>query len=128
MDELLFAVGVAVVLLTGASILFALVLPRSPRGFERLSLLVNRVVRLALLGLSRLFRSYEAKDAVLAPTGPVALVAQLLVWAGCLILGFAFMLYSTTGTFTNSLSQATVSLFAVGAAHTGGPRDAAIDI
>jgi hypothetical protein len=128
MDVVLFAFGVVVVLLTGASILFTMVLPRSPRGFERLSVLINRIVRLTFLAISRLFRSYEAKDAVLAPTGPVALVAQLLVWAGCFILGFALMLYPTTRDVGDSLSQAAVSLFTVGAAHTGGPQSSTIDI
>lgn len=128
MDVILFAFGIVVVLLTGASILFTIVLPRSPRGFERLSMLINRIVRLAFTAVSRLFRSYEAKDAVLAPTGPVALIAQLLVWAGCFIVGFALMLYPTTRDFGHSLSQATVSLFTVGSAHTGGPQNSTIDI
>ena len=66
-----------IVLITAASVLFTIVLPREPRGFERVSLVVNRTVRLAFLGLTRLARSYEGKDAVLAPTAPVALIAQL---------------------------------------------------
>ena len=45
MDQVLFVAGVAVTLLTAASILFTMVLPRSPRGFERLSVWVNRIVR-----------------------------------------------------------------------------------
>jgi hypothetical protein len=128
MDQLLFALGVVVVVLTGASLLFTMVLPRSPRGFERVSVFVNRIVRLAFLGLSRLARTYEGKDALLAPTGPVALVAQLLLWAGGFILGFALMLYSTTHNFGDALLQATVSLFTVGAVHAGGPQSSAIDI
>ena len=128
MDQFLFALGVVVVLLTGASLLFTMVLPRSPRGFERVSVFVNRMVRLAFLGLSRLVRTYEAKDAVLAPTGPVALVAQLLLWAGGFVVGFALMLYSTTNDLGDALLQATASLFTVGAVHVGGPQNSAIDI
>lgn len=128
MKQLLFALGVVVVLLTGASILFTMVLPRRPRGFERVTVWVTRMVRLAFLGLSRLVRTYEAKDSVLAPTGPVALVAQLLAWAGGLIIGFALMLYSTTNAVGNALLQATASLFTVGAVHVGNPRNSAIDI
>jgi hypothetical protein len=128
MDQFLFALGVVVVLLTGASLLFTMVLPRSPRGFERVSVFVNRMVRLVFLGLSRLVRTYEAKDAVLAPTGPVALVAQLLLWAGGFVVGFALMLYSTTNVLGDALLQATASLFTVGAVHVGGPRNSAIDI
>jgi len=128
MDQLLFALGIVVVVLTGVSLLFTMVLPRSPRGFERVSVFVNRIVRLAFLGMSRLARTYEGKDALLAPTGPVALVAQLLLWAGGFILGFALMLYSTTHNFGDALLQATVSLFTVGAVHAGGPQNSAIDI
>jgi hypothetical protein len=80
------------------------------------------------LGLSRLVRTYEAKDAVLAPTGPVALVAQLLLWAGSFVVGFALMLYSTTNSLGDALLQATASLFTVGAVHVGGPQNSAVDI
>jgi hypothetical protein len=128
MDQFFFALGAAVLLVAGASILFTLVLPRSPRGFERLSMFVNRVVRLAFLAASRTVTTYEAKDAVLAPTGPVALMGQLLLWAGCLIVGFALMLYSTTGSFTDALLQSTAALFTVGTVHVGGPENIAVDI
>jgi hypothetical protein len=128
MDQTLFALGVVVVLLTGSSLLFTMVLPRSPKGAERVSVYVTRMVRLAFLGLSRLVRTYEAKDAVLASTGPVALVVQLLAWAGGFVVGFALMLYSTTKVLGDALLQATASLFTVGAVHVGGPQNSAIDI
>ncbi len=128
MDQVLFAGGVVVALLTAASVLFTMVLPRSPRGFERASLLVNRVTRISFLALSRLARTYEAKDVILAPTGPVALVAQLLMWAGGLIVGFALMLYPTTANFGDALLQATSSLFTVGAVHAGGVQSPALDV
>src|SRR5579872_4918492 len=107
MDIALLVVGIAVAALTAASVLFTMVLPRSPRGFERASLLVNRLARISFLALSRLARTYEAKDVILAPTGPAALVAQLLTWAGGFIVGFALMLYPTTGSFGGALLQAT---------------------
>ena len=69
-NDLLFAVGLVVVLVTAASVLFTIVLPREPRGFERLSSAVNRVVQIIFLGLSRVARTYEGKDALLAPTAP----------------------------------------------------------
>src|SRR5580658_9370267 len=99
MDQLLFAVGIAVVLITAASILFTLVLPRAPKGFERPSVLVNRLVRLTFLAATRFVSEYETKDALLAPVGPVALVCQLLFWAGSLIVGFSLMLEGTTHDF-----------------------------
>ncbi|MGH9206496.1 MAG: hypothetical protein ACRD1G_08055, partial [Acidimicrobiales bacterium] len=68
----MFAVGLVIVLLTSASVLFTIVLPREPRGFERLSSMVNRGVQVSFHALARLARSYEGKDALLAPTAPVA--------------------------------------------------------
>jgi hypothetical protein len=128
MDQALFALGVAVVLFNGASILFTLVLPRSPRGFERLSVGVNRVVRVTFLAATRFVESYETKDALLAPVGPVALVAQLLFWAGLFIVGFALMLVATTHNVGGAFLQAAGALFTVGSVHLGGAPNVAIDI
>ena len=128
MDLFTFAIGVVLVVLTGLSVLFTMVLPRSPRGFERLLLQVNRIVRVMFLGFARFFRSYETKDLILAPVGPVALVAQLVLWAGFLIVGFGLMLYSTTHSLPDALLQASSALFTVGAFAAGGHANAAIDI
>jgi hypothetical protein len=128
MTGFLFAVGVLLVALTATSVLFTMVLPRRPAGFERASLLVNRVVRIVFVGLSRLARTYEGKDALLAPTAPVALVVQLLFWAASFILGFGLILQSTTHQISTALLQAMTALFTVGAIHAGGPPDESADI
>lgn len=128
MDQFLFVLGVMVALLTGASVLFTMVLPRRPRGFERLSLVVNRTVRVTFLALTRFVTDYETKDALLAPVGPVALVAQLMFWAGSFIVGFGLMLEGTTHNFGDALVQATVSLFTLGSVHAGGTQLKDVDI
>src|ERR1700722_4098671 len=128
MSGVLLAVGLVVVVLTGASVLFTMVLPRRPRGIERATLLVNRVVRIIFVGLSRLARSYEGKDAVLAPTAPVALVAQLVAWAALFILGFGLILQPTTHDLPTGLLQAMTALFTVGTIHAGGPEHEAGDM
>jgi hypothetical protein len=128
MSSFLFAVGVLLVVLTATSVLFTMVLPRRPAGFERASLLVNRVVRIVFVGLSRLARTYEGKDALLAPTAPVALVVQLLFWAASFILGFGLILQTTTHQISTGLLQAMTALFTVGAIHAGGPPDESADI
>jgi len=74
MSAFLFAVGVLLVVVTATSVLFTMVLPRRPSGIEKASLLVNRSVRVVFVGLSHFARTYEGKDALLAPTAPVALV------------------------------------------------------
>ncbi len=128
MHVFLFAVGLLIVVLTAASVLFTIVLPREPRGFERLSLLVNRMVRLAFVGLSRLAGTYEGKDAVLAATAPVALIAQLAVWAVCFIVGYGLMLVATTHDLVSGLDQATGAVFTVGTIDLSGPANHAVDI
>ncbi len=115
-------------LVTIVSVLFILVLPRKPQGLEKLTLIVNKSVHYSFVALSRLARTYEGKDSILAPTAPVALIAQLLWWAASLVLGFALMLMDTTHSFAHGLTQALTSLFTVGAIHIGGVPNTALDI
>jgi hypothetical protein len=128
MSDLFFAIGLVVVLITAGSVLFTIVLPRGPRGIGRVSSYVNRVVRVAFIGLSRLARSYEGKDSLLAPTAPVALIAQLAFWAGCFIVGYALMLEGTTHGFISALVQASGAVFTVGTIDLSGPANSAVDI
>lgn len=127
MNAFLFVLGLLVVLATGANVLATMVLPRRPAGL-RVSLRVNRSVRLVFVGLARLARSYEGKDAVLAPAAPAALVAQLVFWAGGFIVGFGLMLVPTTHNLADALLQALGSLFTVGAVHPGGHENAPLDV
>lgn len=128
MNNVAFALGLVVVLFTGASVLFTIVLPREPRGFERLSSFVDRTVQVAFLALSRLARTYEGKDTLLAPTAPVALIAQLAFWAGCFVVGYSLMLVGTTHSLVSALAQATGAVFTVGTIDLSGRANAAVDI
>lgn len=124
----LLALGVAVVLVTLANVLFTMVMPRRPFGIDKLSLGIDRWVLRSTSRVSRLFPTYEAKDAVLAPAAPIALVVQLLAWAGGLTLGFGTMLTATHHSFGDGMLQALTSLFTVGATHEGGREIASMDI
>jgi hypothetical protein len=126
-NELLFVIGLVVVCITLAEVLFTMVLPRRPAGVERLTVFVNRSVRLAFVGFSRLASTYEGKDAILAPTAPVALIAQLSFWGASLIVGFGLMLMPTVHSISDSLLQSLTAMFTVGAVHIGGPADTGID-
>lgn len=128
MDTFLFALGLVLVLATGMSVLFTMVLPRRPSGFEQLSLAVNRTVRLVFVLTARALRSYEAKDALLAVAAPVALIAQLIAWACGFTLGFALIITTTTHDLALSLLQAVGSLVTVGAIHPGGVGDTPADV
>src|SRR5580700_11980807 len=115
MNVLATIVGVVVVVVTVSDVVLTMVLPRRPSGVERLSLWVNRSVRICFVLVSHLARTYERQDAVLAPAGPVALVVQLLFWAACLVLGFGLILVGTGASFADGLLQAMTALFTVGA-------------
>jgi hypothetical protein len=128
MSDVLFALGLIIVLLTSGSVLFTIVLPREPRGFQRLSSFVSRVVQVGFIGLSRLAKSYEGKDSLLAPTAPVAVLAQLLFWALCFVLGYGLMLEHTTHHLGGALIQAAGAVFTVGTIDLNGPANSAVDI
>jgi len=127
-NQFLFVLGLIVVGVTLAEVLLTMVLPRRPAGVERLTLFVNRSVRLVFVGFSRLAQTYEGKDAILAPTAPVALIAQLLFWGASLVLGFALILMPTVHSISLGLLQALTALFTVGAVHSGGPANTGVDI
>jgi hypothetical protein len=121
-------VGLVIVTVTVADVVFTMVLPRRPSGIERLSLMVNRGVRMCFVLASHLAKTYERQDAILAPTGPVALVVQLLFWAACLVLGFGLILVGAGASFSDGLLQSLTALFTVGAVHSGGQADTGVDI
>ena len=121
-------VGLIVVVVTVADVIFTMVLPRRPSGIERLSLQVNRSVRMCFVLASHLAKTYERQDAILAPTGPVALVVQLMFWAASLVFGFGLLLVGAGASFADGLLQALTSLFTVGAVHSGGQADTGVDI
>jgi hypothetical protein len=123
-----YVVGLFIVLVTVVSVLFILVLPRQPQGLEKLTVVVNKFVHYSFVMVSRLARTYEVKDSILAPTAPVALIAQLAWWAVSLVLGFALMLMNTTHSFVHGLTQAVTALFTVGAIHIGGTPNTMLDI
>jgi len=120
--------GLIVVVVTVADVVLTMVLPRRPSGIERMGLQVNRSVRVCFVLVSRLAKTYERQDAILAPTGPAALIAQLLFWAASLVLGFGLLLVGTGDSFSDSLLQALTALFTVGAVHIGGTADTSVDI
>src|SRR5580700_4945849 len=128
MNVLATILGVIVVVVTVADVVLTMVLPRRPSGIERLSLQVNRSVRICFVLVSHLARTYERQDAVLAPAGPVALVVQLLFWAAGLVLGFGLILVGAGASFSDGLLQALTALFTVGAVHSGGTPDSGVDI
>src|SRR5438270_7940366 len=90
-----FAAGLALVLITVASAIRALVLPRG---------VPVRLTRVVMRSLRTLFRirigrspSYERRDAIMALFGPVSLLALLAVWLVLVFIGYTAMFWGIGG-------------------------------
>jgi hypothetical protein len=111
-------IGVVILTLTWTSVVFTLVLPRALSGPGRLSIWINRLTRRLFFGVSRLARTYERKDAVLAPIGPVAVLAQLVAWLVLLGTAFVAMLVPYTRDFSEAVSEVGAAMFTLGLARS----------
>jgi hypothetical protein len=117
--SLALAAGVAIFAFTWTVVVFTIVLPRGQSGPGRVSTAVTRTVRLFFATIARLTRNYERKDAILAPIGPTAVLAQLLVWLGLFGVGFVLMLVTYTHHLDRAISQTFAAMFTLGLARTG---------
>jgi hypothetical protein len=111
-------VGLVVLVLTWSSVVFTLVLPRRPQGPGRLSVWINRSTRGVFFAGSRLVDTYERKDAILAPIGPVAVLAQLAAWLVLLGAGFTAMLVPYTRDLGEAVSEVGAAMFTLGLARS----------
>ncbi|HWC37220.1 MAG TPA: hypothetical protein VG476_01770, partial [Acidimicrobiales bacterium] len=73
--------------------------------------------------LSQVSSKYETRDAILAPTGPIAVLSQLVVFLGLFVVGYGFMLWHWSGSLDLGLREAGLALFSIGTAHVGGPSN-----
>src|SRR5687768_2620010 len=62
----------------------------------RVAGLVSRVVLMCFRTVSRIFRTYEAKDRFLALQAPWLLIALLATWLSMVIAGFGLILWAIT--------------------------------
>ena len=118
--------GAAILGLTWTVVVFTIVLPRGQWGPARLSTVVTRTVRGFFGWVARLTKDYERKDAILAPIGPIAVLAQLVVWLGLFIIAFVLMLLTYTHHFGSAVSQACAAIFTLGQARTASATNDAV--
>ncbi len=111
-------IGIVVLTLTWTSVVFTLVLPRALPGPGQLSIWINKSTRRVFFAVSRLAPTYERKDAVLAPIGPVAVLAQLVAWLVLLGAGFVAMLVPYTHDLGDAVSQVGAAMFTLGFARS----------
>ena len=110
---LLFIAGTAIVLLTIRSVIRTFLVPRA---------LQAHLARAVFVGIRRVFRlwigndaSYERQDGVMAFFAPVALLALLVTWLTCVMLGYTLMFYGLGGsTWLDAFALAGSSLFTLG--------------
>lgn len=113
MRPIVAVVGVALVVLTSASILSTLVVPRGLSS--RLSKAVGRATRVPFVVLADRCSSYLAKDRVLAPEGPVILIVLLASWLLLFLLAYTLLIYGLAGIgLGEALRQAGSAMFTLG--------------
>lgn len=120
-------VGLFVVLGTSSSLIRTLIVPRGLTS--RLTAVVSRAVRRGFLLVADRYDRYEAKDALLAPLGPITLTATLAVWLNCYLLGFWMLQMALGGHGPGaSLRETGSSMFTLGFASSPGAGSLLVDL
>lgn len=119
--------GILVFLIALISIFRTIVIPRALNS--TLSQLVMGAVWLTARIIARPFRTYRARDAVLAWAGPVFLFAILITWLVLFIIAYALMIFSIGPTldFGQALTQSGSSMLTLGFASGRDGNQTAID-
>jgi hypothetical protein len=119
-----FAAGVVILLLTAASVLGTLIVPRATA--PRLTVLVTRTVRRALVLITDRVDDYRARDRIDALGGPALLMSLLFAWVALVFLSFALLLWPFVGGFGNALVLTGASMFTLGFATPHGVAPTAL--
>lgn len=122
-----FAGGVVVIVATFTSVVGTLIVPRDTPA--RVAGYLSRVFMPAFRVLARRFRSYEAKDNLLAFQAPLFLIALLATWLALLVVGYGLLLWAvTTEGIGGALREAGSSLLTLGFAATRAGGATAVDL
>ena len=121
-----FAVGIAAVAGTLASVVHSLVLPRSAgRGLSRR---VPQVVWGLHFAVSRRLAHYADKDHILALAAPTSVLLLLLIWIAAVLVGYALILWPLGRlSFGGALEQSGSSMFTLGFASPGRPESIVVE-
>ncbi|MCQ4079276.1 hypothetical protein NGB36_01280 [Streptomyces sp. RB6PN25] len=105
--------GAVIVLGIFSSVLRTLVIPRPTRsGFTQV---VQRLVHRPFQLLANLMSSAEAKDRVLGPVAPLAILVTLVSWLVCFVVGYALLEAAVSGFgIRDALVESGSSLFTLG--------------
>jgi hypothetical protein len=109
------------------SVVGTLIVPRDTPA--RVAAFLSRFFLPLFIRGSRLFSTYERKDAYLAFLAPVFLVVLLATWLGLLLTGCGLMLWGATALDMASAYRETASsMFTLGFATTATPSATGIDV
>ncbi len=109
--------GFAIVLGTASSVIRSLIVPRA------LHSTITHIVFTAVIGgfhqVAHRLRRYESRDALLAWSGPVSILANLAVWLLMFLVGYGLLLAGFSDIdYATAMREAGSSLFTLGFAST----------
>jgi hypothetical protein len=108
-----FAAGAILLLITASSVIKTLLIPRAARS--ALGSLLGWLVRGAFNKITARVEDLWRRERILAAGGPAWVIALLVTWLACLLLGFALLLWPLNHhNFAQSLEEAGSSLFTLG--------------
>lgn len=115
-----FIIGLAVLATATLSIVRTMVIPRT--SISIVYAIVLRATDSAFMLAARIARTYQSRDRLLAWSGPIGIMAALIVWLALFLIGYALLIYGITdNTFVQSLLQAGSGLLTLGL--LGNPSD-----
>jgi hypothetical protein len=119
---LVLVAGVIVLIITAASVIRALIVPRPAVGGP--TTWAARAIRFGFRQVAALTRTYAGKDRVLALSEPVAVLSLLVSWLALTTFGFGLVVWGLNDlSVTAAFAQAGSSVFTLGFdtdRHTGG--------
>jgi hypothetical protein len=108
-----FVLGLLLLGITSFDIVGTLVVPRGVNS--SVSRGVSAVIRGGLILICNRMKKYESRDRLLAWSGPITLLARLIVWVCLLMLGFTLVLFpATSGHVARAFHEAGSSMFTLG--------------
>jgi hypothetical protein len=120
------ALGLVLVLVTLASVLRTLIIPRG--AYSKFGRLVDRIVDMGFLLLTKRVGSYEERDEILAAQAAVYLVTLLAAWLAAFLIGFAFLLWPSTQDMARAFRESGSSMFTLGFVPAGGNGSTTLDV
>ena len=121
-----FLVGLLLLVTATMSIVRTMVIPRATISI--VYAMVLRATDHVFMLAARVSRSYRARDRILAWSGPVGIIAALIVWLTLFLLAYALLIYGITqNSMLDSLLQAGSGLLTLGLVGTPSEDVSVID-